>query len=600
MQRRRRTCNTARPQTHCPSASSRRRRWRRRRRGQNSVDDATVSCSARSMAPAGSAVVGGGDGGGGDRAEEPPQIVQLCTQARSFGRASCKTRASSRRTACRRDETSCTPPSLGLQAIDLDRPARASCAKSSSSRPQAFCPLAVIFAAPEHPVDVPLAVMFWLAALALYAGGRVLDIFWALWSRSWPLTLVFYLPFALPLELAFYFHSRRFVRKRSEELHTTFVGEPDAAEARGATAHPERPPARRARGAAPAGSSARASRGAAMCGSSRSCTTRRPSSCRRGSATRSAASSSPEGRARCRRRRRRPPMAYSLDALEACAKPLAYYLLLQSAHAVLGVASASAVTQRVTTTAAARASTHRVPAPRRPTRRRRSRRSSSSTASAGCCRTPAALRLLHSDGYIFVPYRTARSPRSPPPSRSGRRCRTSSSTRSERCSRATRRPPRGGLPALLAPPSSIVKRAPELASPLPCRPDLLRALLSPRALQLPLCSPALRGARRNTAQRKLATEEPSVQDCFRRGWWSQHWLAPPPLLRHGGRPLGPGRRSARQTRRVSFASLTQPSLPTQLPTRRASAATCCAGRRGSRRRSRSRSTTARRGRTAGC
>ena len=87
--------------------------------------------------------------------------------------------------------------------------------------------------------------MFWLAALALYAGGRVLDIFWALWSRSWPLTLVFYLPFAIPLELAFYFHSRRFVRKRSEELHTTFVGEPDAAEALRCWAHilSDRPPA---------------------------------------------------------------------------------------------------------------------------------------------------------------------------------------------------------------------------------------------------------------------------------------------------------------------------------------------------------------------
>ena len=59
----------------------------------------------------------------------------------------------------------------------------------------------------------------------------VLDCFFFLYNHAWPLTLFCYLPLALPLEIAFYVHTRRFQRVRSEAPHA-HTGADDAREAR--------------------------------------------------------------------------------------------------------------------------------------------------------------------------------------------------------------------------------------------------------------------------------------------------------------------------------------------------------------------------------
>ena len=46
-----------------------------------------------------------------------------------------------------------------------------------------------------------------------------------LYSRSWPLTIFFYIPFCVPLEAAFYLQVRRFVRERSHAPNTMFSQE---------------------------------------------------------------------------------------------------------------------------------------------------------------------------------------------------------------------------------------------------------------------------------------------------------------------------------------------------------------------------------------
>ena len=67
-----------------------------------------------------------------------------------------------------------------------------------------------------------------LVLLIFYA---LLDLYWALYSRSWPLTLLFYLPFCIPLECAFYLQVRRFLRERSAAPNTMFREESDPLEA---------------------------------------------------------------------------------------------------------------------------------------------------------------------------------------------------------------------------------------------------------------------------------------------------------------------------------------------------------------------------------
>ena len=67
-----------------------------------------------------------------------------------------------------------------------------------------------------------------LIRLLLYA---ILDLYWALYQHSWPLTLCFYLPFCIPLELAFYLQVQRFLRERSRTPNMIFGGEPDVYEA---------------------------------------------------------------------------------------------------------------------------------------------------------------------------------------------------------------------------------------------------------------------------------------------------------------------------------------------------------------------------------
>jgi hypothetical protein len=428
--------------------------------------------------------------------------------------------------------------------------------------------------------------MFWLAALALYAGGRVLDIFWALWSRSWPLTLIFYLPFALPLELAFYFHSRRFVRKRSEELHTTFVGEPDAAEALRCWAHilSDRPPAELEellRGWFLGEGEPRRGDYVRLVAFTVYNTTPEQLSTRQRDQVGGLVEAIEVGLAR-----ELPagvgdgvrPMAYSLDALEACAKPLAYYLLLQSAHAVLGVAlRLCGFTQRVTTTGRGPRVRYWHRAPR-----------GAASADAPPSQPPLVLlhgvggllpyalllvqlRLLHSDGHIFVPVfphcslaalpALALTKRPPLPHELVHAIREMLSRHAPTAKGAAFLAHSLGTAAL----ASIVKRAPELALATTFVDPICFELYSRHVLYNFLYARP-RFSRRTAqhyAQRKLATEEPSVQDCFRRGfWWSQHWLAPTDLCCDtavvlSGRDAG---RPARDPPRVR-SRLASPNLP---------------------------------------
>ena len=67
-----------------------------------------------------------------------------------------------------------------------------------------------------------------LAALLFYA---LLDLYFALYSRSWPLTLLLYVPFCIPLEAAFYLQVRRFLRERSKAPNSMFSEATDPIEA---------------------------------------------------------------------------------------------------------------------------------------------------------------------------------------------------------------------------------------------------------------------------------------------------------------------------------------------------------------------------------
>lgn len=67
-----------------------------------------------------------------------------------------------------------------------------------------------------------------LFSLIAYA---ILDLYWALYSRSWPLTLLFYLPCCIPLELAFWIQVRRYVRERSRASNNAFREPEDVREA---------------------------------------------------------------------------------------------------------------------------------------------------------------------------------------------------------------------------------------------------------------------------------------------------------------------------------------------------------------------------------
>ena len=60
----------------------------------------------------------------------------------------------------------------------------------------------------------------------------LLDGFFALYARSWPLTLSCYVFFAVPLELAFWIHTRRFRHVRSLAPNCMFTGWKDSREAR--------------------------------------------------------------------------------------------------------------------------------------------------------------------------------------------------------------------------------------------------------------------------------------------------------------------------------------------------------------------------------
>ena len=60
----------------------------------------------------------------------------------------------------------------------------------------------------------------------------LLDVFFSLYARSWPLTLSCYVFFAVPLELAFWLHTRRFRHVRSLAPNCMFTGWKDSREAR--------------------------------------------------------------------------------------------------------------------------------------------------------------------------------------------------------------------------------------------------------------------------------------------------------------------------------------------------------------------------------
>ena len=488
----------------------------------------------------------------------------------------------------------------GSQAIDLDRPARAS-ARSHRVRARKLLSAGGNFCCARTP-STPLNVLARRARAV--RGGRVLDIFWALWSRSWPLTLIFYLPFALPLELAFYFHSRRFVRKRSEELHTTFVGEPDAAEALRCWAHilSDRPPAELEE----------LLRGWFL----------GEGEPRRGDYVRLVAftvyNTTPEQLST----RQRDQVGGLVEAIEV------------GLRASSPPASATASARwRTRSTPSRRAPSHRVlPAapvgPRRPRRRppplrlhsarddhgprparpllaprAARRRVGRRAAVAAAARPPprrrrllpyalllVQLRLLHSDGHIFVPVfphcslaalpALALTKRPPLPHELVHAIREMLSRHAPTAKGAAFLAHSLGTAAL----ASIVKRAPELALATTFVDPICFELYSRHVLYNFLYARP-RFSRRTAqhyAQRKLATEEPSVQDCFRRGfWWSQHWLAPTDLCCDTAVVLS-GRTQVcpPATRRVR-SRLASPNLPSLAVAHAPSVrGHCCAGRRG--------------------
>jgi hypothetical protein len=58
----------------------------------------------------------------------------------------------------------------------------------------------------------------------------MLDVFFCIFCQSYPVSLLVYLPFCLPLEVAFYFQQRRYAHVRSKPQHTVYAGEADAIE----------------------------------------------------------------------------------------------------------------------------------------------------------------------------------------------------------------------------------------------------------------------------------------------------------------------------------------------------------------------------------
>ena len=76
--------------------------------------------------------------------------------------------------------------------------------------------------------EKPRANEPWYVSVAYF----LLDLFFALYNRAWPLTLLSYGLFAIPLELAFYVHSRRFGEVRSQAPNSMFMGHEGSREAR--------------------------------------------------------------------------------------------------------------------------------------------------------------------------------------------------------------------------------------------------------------------------------------------------------------------------------------------------------------------------------
>ena len=68
----------------------------------------------------------------------------------------------------------------------------------------------------------------WYAVVAYF----ILDLYFALFNRAWPLSIASYALFAIPLELAFYCHARRFQHVRSNAPNCMFMGGEDSCEAR--------------------------------------------------------------------------------------------------------------------------------------------------------------------------------------------------------------------------------------------------------------------------------------------------------------------------------------------------------------------------------
>ena len=74
----------------------------------------------------------------------------------------------------------------------------------------------------------PMAKEPWYSTVAY----SILDVFFALYNRAWPLTLALYTFFAVPLEVAFHIHTHRYRHVRSKAPNCMFMGWQDAREAR--------------------------------------------------------------------------------------------------------------------------------------------------------------------------------------------------------------------------------------------------------------------------------------------------------------------------------------------------------------------------------
>ena len=524
--RRRQAAATA-SQTHCPSASS------RRHRGKGVTEpsvSATVSaCSARSVRPAGSRVESVAvRWGGGDRLRRIVHALHL--QSSQLGALRAKrgtaTYVVGMRRAARRHCWRLRFPQedRSLMGVFGLRPARVT---SHRSRRLFFPPVILL-----SPRSVHLPVHTCSARRARAVRGRPCP-------RHLLGTVVVVVSQTLSSAVRAPPEPRSTSTRAAscaEQAGTRRSSASPTRRARWCRGASQRPPARRARGCRAAGSSARASRGAATtCGSSRYRVQRRPSSSTRDQVGGLEAIEVGLARGSRRRRRRRPPEGVcstpSRRAPSHCVLPPA-----PSAHAVLGVAlrlcghparddpgrgrrvAARAPPVRVGRRAAVAA------AARPPPRRRRL--------------PPYALllvqlRLLHSDGHIFVPvFPAARSPRSRPRAHEAAAAAARARPRDPRDALAPRRPPRAAFLASLgtAALASIVKRAPELALATTfvdlIRFDSTLATCSTTSMR----ARASRGARRSTtAAAKARDGEPSVRTAWAAASGGRHWLAPTDL-----------------------------------------------------------------------